>query len=99
MKEAILKSTQAVKSTRNVDYSSINLDFSPFICKFSRFVKAAIRFIASEQFATATATAGALGIWIAAMTSRPVLLAVATVVAMAAVLRVTIPMTKGGNDE
>ena len=100
MKEATLTSAHVVgKSTRNVDYSSINWYFSHFICKTGKFAKTVISFIASEQFATVVAIAGALGIWVAAVTSRPVLLAVSTIVAMVAILRVTIPTTKGGKDE
>ncbi len=90
MKEATLTSTHVVeKSTKSVDYS-------PIYRKVSQFAVSVANIIASEQFATVSAIAGALGVWVGAVAARPGLLTVSTIVAMAAILRITIPMTKGG---
>lgn len=90
MKEATLTSAHvAGRSTRNVDYSSIYRNLSQIAISVAKF-------IASEQLATVVAIVGALGAWFGAISSRPVMLTVSTIVAMAAMLRITIPMTKGG---
>lgn len=90
MKEATLTSTANVeKSTRNVDYSSI-------CCRLFKSAATVINRVATQQASIAVLCVGSACTVMAAIAEIPEATAIAAGASMLPLLRLLIPMTKGG---
>ena len=92
MKEATLTSTHVVdKSTKNVDYSSI-------YGNIRNIAKSLTKLFASENFALTALSVASIATFFAAVAESQALPWLA-IVAVSALVRLLIPMTKGGEHD
>lgn len=92
MKEATLTSTHVVdKSTKNVDYFLI-------YCNIRNIAKSLTKFLASENFAITLLSVTGIATFFTAVIESPALPGLA-IVAVASLMRLLIPMTKGGEHD
>ena len=88
MKETVSFSAHVAKSTKNVDYSSI-------YCNIRNIAKSLTKVLASENVALTVLSVTSIATFFAAVAESKALPWLA-IVAVAALVRILIPMTKGG---
>ena len=95
MKETVSFSAHVAKSTKNVDYSTKNLIILANSCNICNIAKSLTKVLASENVALTVLSVTSIATFFAAVAESKALPGLA-IVAVAALVRLLIPMTKGG---